>query len=125
MILFFFLLYIIMLILNNSVVLIVFRCFNVYKFDIFYIILYLDVYSGFYVYSILFFDIVFVLGVFGSNGNVIKEVEFYGFRVFCMVFRGFGNLFKNFFRLKKIIVFCMFEKMSLFLKCVVLRKLFV
>lgn len=90
-----------MLILNNLVVLILIFCFNVYKFDFFYIILYLDVLSGFYVYSILFFDFVCVLGVFGSNGNVIKEVEFYGFRVFCMVFRGFGILFKNFFGFRK------------------------
>lgn len=121
----FFLLYIIMQTLNNPVVLTVLRCFNVHKSDFFHITLYLDAHSGFHVYSILLFDIVFVLGVFGSNGNVIKEAESHGLRAFCMVSRGPGNPFKNFFRLKKAIVFCMFEKMSLFSKCVVSRKSFV
>lgn len=67
----------------------------------FYITLYLDAHSGFHVYSILPFDVVFILGVFGSNGNVIKEAESHGLRAFCMMSRGPGISFKNFFRFRK------------------------
>lgn len=74
-------------------------CFNVYIILLFHIKLVLTVFHCFSIYKFnLLFDIVFVLGVFGSNGNVIKEAESHGLCAFCMVSRGPGISFKNFFK---------------------------